>query len=158
MVIRGSLRWRHSERDGVSNHQPHRCLLNRLFKAQIKENVKAPSHWPLCWKFTSDRWIPSTKGKLLGKCSHLITSSWCTQGGKHLNEARSWLYIKNYVPIRLLQCRRGDYKLHRDIEFTVMTQRHQYMDLHYSRSKAISVIGFCIWLIHWGLVIELGQH
>ena len=24
-----SLQWRHNERDGVSNHQPHDCLLNR---------------------------------------------------------------------------------------------------------------------------------
>ena len=28
--------WRHNERDGVSNHQTYDCLLNRLFKAQIK--------------------------------------------------------------------------------------------------------------------------
>ena len=28
-----SLQGRHNERDGVSNHQPHDCLLNRLFKA-----------------------------------------------------------------------------------------------------------------------------
>ena len=35
-----TLRWRHNERDGVSNHQPHDCLLNRLFKAQIKETSK----------------------------------------------------------------------------------------------------------------------
>ena len=27
------LQWRHNERDGVSNHQPQDCLLNRLFKA-----------------------------------------------------------------------------------------------------------------------------
>ena len=26
-----SLRWRHNDSDGVSNHQPHDCLLNRLF-------------------------------------------------------------------------------------------------------------------------------
>ena len=26
-----SLQWRHNEHDGVSNHQPHDCLLNRLF-------------------------------------------------------------------------------------------------------------------------------
>ena len=31
-----TLQWRHNERDGVSNHQPHDCLLKRLFKAQIK--------------------------------------------------------------------------------------------------------------------------
>ena len=41
-----TLQWRHKERNGVSNHQPHECLVNRLFKAQIKENIKAPRHWP----------------------------------------------------------------------------------------------------------------
>ena len=30
----------HDERDGVSNHQPHDCLLNYLFKAHIKEISK----------------------------------------------------------------------------------------------------------------------
>ena len=57
------LKWRHNERAGVSNHQPHDCLLNRLFKAQIKENIKAPRHWTLCGDFTGDRWIPYTKGQ-----------------------------------------------------------------------------------------------
>ena len=47
------LHWRHNECDGVSNHQPHDCLLNRLFKAQIKENIKAPRHWPLWGPITS---------------------------------------------------------------------------------------------------------
>ena len=42
---------------------------------QIKENIKAPRHWPLCGEFTGDRWIPRTKGQLRGKCFHLITSS-----------------------------------------------------------------------------------
>ena len=46
----------------VSNQQPHDCLLNRLFKAQIKENIKAPLCLPLCGEFTDDRWIPRTKG------------------------------------------------------------------------------------------------
>ena len=41
-----------------ANHQPHECLLIRLFKAQIKENIKAPRHWPLLGEFTGDRWIP----------------------------------------------------------------------------------------------------
>ena len=35
-----ALQWRHNERDGVSNHHPRDCLLNRLFKAQIKETSK----------------------------------------------------------------------------------------------------------------------
>ena len=47
MVWLSALQWRHNERDGVSNHQPHECLLNRLYKAQIK-NINASRHWTLC--------------------------------------------------------------------------------------------------------------
>ena len=35
-----SLRWRHNGRDSVSNHQPHHCLLNRLFRHRSKETSK----------------------------------------------------------------------------------------------------------------------
>ena len=32
--------WRNNERDGVSNHQPHDCLLNRLFRRRSKKTSK----------------------------------------------------------------------------------------------------------------------
>ena len=35
-----SLHWRHSDHDGVSNHQPHDCLLNRLFRRRSKKTSK----------------------------------------------------------------------------------------------------------------------
>ena len=35
-----SLLWRHNGRDGVSNHQPHDCLLNRLFRLRSKKTSK----------------------------------------------------------------------------------------------------------------------
>ena len=35
-----SLQWRHNERDVVSNHQPHNCLLNRLFRRRSKKTSK----------------------------------------------------------------------------------------------------------------------
>ena len=35
-----SLQWGRNGRDSVSNHQLHDYLLNRLFKAQIKETSK----------------------------------------------------------------------------------------------------------------------
>ena len=35
-----SLRWRHNGRDGVSNHLPHDCLLNRLFRRRSKTTSK----------------------------------------------------------------------------------------------------------------------
>ena len=36
----GSLHWRHNDHDGVSNHQPHGCLLNRLFRRRSKKTTK----------------------------------------------------------------------------------------------------------------------
>ena len=34
------LHWRHNDHDGVSNHQPHDCLLNRLFKRRSRKTSK----------------------------------------------------------------------------------------------------------------------
>ena len=34
--VTSALRWRHNERDSVSNHQPRDCLLNRLFRRRSK--------------------------------------------------------------------------------------------------------------------------
>ena len=35
-----SLQWRHNGRDGVSNHQPHDCLLNHLLRRRSKKTSK----------------------------------------------------------------------------------------------------------------------
>ena len=35
-----TLRWRHNDHAGVSNHQPHGCLLNRLFRRKSKKTSK----------------------------------------------------------------------------------------------------------------------
>ena len=39
-IIWKTLHWRHNWRDGVSNHQPHDCLLNRLFGRRSKKTSK----------------------------------------------------------------------------------------------------------------------
>ena len=62
-----TLRWRHNEHDGVSNHQPHGCLLNRLFRRRSKKTPKLRVTG-LC--------VGNSKGQLRGKCFHLMTSSW----------------------------------------------------------------------------------
>ena len=36
-AINQSLQWRHNDHDSVSNHQPHGCLLNRLFRRRSKK-------------------------------------------------------------------------------------------------------------------------
>ena len=35
-----TLQWCHNERDGISNHQPHNCLPNRLFNHRSKKTSK----------------------------------------------------------------------------------------------------------------------
>ena len=52
-----------------------RLFTQPFIRAQIKENIKAPHHWPLCGEFTGDRWIPRTNGQQSEKCFHLMTSS-----------------------------------------------------------------------------------
>ena len=44
-----TLQWRHDGHDNVSNHQPHDCLLNRLFRRR--------------WKKTSRLRVARTKGQ-----------------------------------------------------------------------------------------------
>ena len=59
------LRWRHNGRDSVPAHQPHDCLLNRLFRRISKKTSKLRVTG-LCAGN-----LPGT-----GRCFHLMTSSW----------------------------------------------------------------------------------
>ena len=40
LLFVNSLRWRHNDHAGVSNHQPHGCLLNRLFRRKSRKTSK----------------------------------------------------------------------------------------------------------------------
>ena len=66
-----TLRWHHDEGDGVSNHQHHDCLLNRLFRRRSKKTSKLRVTG-LCGGI--HRWLH--KGPVTRKCFHLMTSSW----------------------------------------------------------------------------------
>ena len=59
-----ALRWRHNGRDSISNHQPHDCFLNRLFRRRSKKTSKlrvtglcagnspVPGEFPRKWPVT----------------------------------------------------------------------------------------------------------
>ena len=49
------------DHDGVSNHQPHGCFTQPFIQTQIKENIKAPRHWPLCGEFTGAGEFPEQR-------------------------------------------------------------------------------------------------
>ena len=48
----GPLRWHHNGHDSVS--PASRLFTQPFIRAQIKENIKAPRHWPLCGEFTGE--------------------------------------------------------------------------------------------------------
>ena len=68
-----SLQWRHNGQDSVSNHQPHECLLNRIFSRRSKKTSKLrvtglcvgnssvtgefPHKWPVTRKMFSFWWL-----------------------------------------------------------------------------------------------------
>ena len=47
-----------------------------VYSGEIKEDIKAPHHWPLWGEITVDWWIPRANGQWHGKCFHLMASSW----------------------------------------------------------------------------------
>ena len=51
-------------------------VYSTFIQRQIKENIKAPLHRPLCGEFTVDQWIPRTNGQWRRKFFYLMTSSW----------------------------------------------------------------------------------
>ena len=97
-----TLQWRHNGRDSVSNHQPHDCLLNRLFRrksqktsklrvtglcvgnspgtgefpaqmASYAENVSIWWRHHYLWESTVDRSIPLTDASNAGRVSMWLT-------------------------------------------------------------------------------------
>ena len=83
-----ALRWRHNGHGGVWNHQPHVCLLKRLFRYRSKK----PSKLHVTGFVWGHRWIPRTKGQLRGKYFPLMTSSW--NATIILPDSTSWQYTK----------------------------------------------------------------
>ena len=71
-----SLEWRHNGHDGDSNHQPHDCLLNRLFRRRSKKTSKLPVTGLCAGNSAGTDDFPAQNGQLRGKCFNLMTSSW----------------------------------------------------------------------------------
>ena len=70
-----TLHWCHNYHDGVSNHQPHGCLLNRLFSRRSKKTSKLRVTG-LCAENSPGPVNSPHKGPVTQKMFHLMTSSW----------------------------------------------------------------------------------
>ena len=49
-TVKTTLQWWHNEHNGVSYHQLHDCLLNRLFTRRSKWPLNSPHKGPVTWK------------------------------------------------------------------------------------------------------------
>ena len=70
-----TLQWRHNERDGVSNHQPHDCLFNRLFRRRSNNTSKLRASG-LCAGYSLVTGEFPAQRASDRKCFHFTTSSW----------------------------------------------------------------------------------
>ena len=64
----GQSQWRHNERDGVSNHQPHGCLLNCLFSRRSKKISKLRTTGLCVWNSPVTGEFPAQRSNNAENC------------------------------------------------------------------------------------------
>ena len=103
-----------------------------FIRAQIKENSKAPRHWPLCGEFIGDQWIPRINGQKRGKCFHSMTSSCITlrseHSGRHL--ATFWNKI-SWVKIMVILFKVCSKRLFENIFLSRFQHLGHWHQIHY---------------------------
>ena len=82
-----SLQRRHNDHDRVSNHRPHDCLLNRLFRRRSKKTSKlrvtglCAGNSPVTGEFPAQ--MASDSGNVSILWRHHIWQAWCRQNYTH---------------------------------------------------------------------------
>ena len=77
------LQWHHNGRNGVSNHQPHHCLLNCLFRRRSKKTSKlritglCAGNSPVTGEFAAHR-ASNVKNVSIWWCHHILNAVRCT--------------------------------------------------------------------------------
>ena len=116
-----------------------------FIQAQIKENIKAPRHWPLYGEFIGDRWIPRTKRPVTRKMfpfDDVIMWSFCVEklpAGWNRRTAAVISLIAVLVVVYWNSLLKKDQQL---IVNLPVLHRH----LHWSRSSFVTTDA----LAHWG--------
>ena len=119
-----TLPWRHNGRDSVSNHQPHDCLLNRLFRRRTKKTpklrvtglcagihrgpVNSPDKWPVTRKmfpfddvimkcFTNGLWAHITNLMKMHSARILLWKMWSSPDFAHFTTAQLVRHMQKYL-------------------------------------------------------------
>ena len=105
-----TLQWRHNDCDGVSNHQPHECLLNRLFGHR--------------WRKT-----PKLRGTGLCKGNSSVTGEFPAQRASNAENISIWWRHHDNVS-RAINCAnniiswRADHRLNSELTSSINRNKH----------------------------------
>ena len=95
-----SLQWRNNWHDGISNHQPHHCLLNRLFRRRSKKATKhrvtgrCAGNSPVTGEFPAQK----------GSNAENVSIWWRNRVGAELNSNISWKDMKMFYYPGIVHC------------------------------------------------------
>ena len=112
LVQCASLRWRHNDHVGVSYHQPHHCLLSRLFGRRSKKTsklrvtgfcagirrgpVNSPHKWPVTRKmFPFDDVIMWCLGSTIIIVYHISVKIIITVAIPHMKQTSIFSWVQN---------------------------------------------------------------
>ena len=99
-----SLQWCHNERDGVSNHQPHDYLLNRLFRRRSKKTLKLRVTGLCAGKSPVTGEFPAQRASNAENVFHLMTSSCSFTFKWQILASTSWRQVLIAI-IAINQCK-----------------------------------------------------
>ena len=116
-----------------------------FIKAQIKEDIIAPHHWPLWEEFTGDRWVPRTKGQQRGKNS--------TVQCRLLSDLRHEVRISNFVVSHVTHRPMYMYDVLYHYKACLTRYIHSQYKGHNGRDRIIFIMGILL-LVKRPLFIE----
>ena len=90
-----TLRWRHNGHDGVSNHQPHQCLLNRLFGFRSKKTSKLRVTDLIAGNLPGTREFPAQMASDSGN----VSIWWCHHECGYCDQGRWGQSVKFALPV-----------------------------------------------------------
>ena len=97
------LQWRHNESDGVANHQPHNCFLNRLFRHTSRKTSKLRVHGiceansPVTGEFSARNASNTENGSIWWRHHKVISGQRSTLASRHLWRVQVDMLIVKYI-------------------------------------------------------------
>ena len=141
-----ALHWRHNDHDGVSNHQPDGCLLNRLFRRRSKKTSKLRVT-DLCVENSPGPVNSPHKGPVTRKMFPFDDVIMESVGSLHERHSDKWLCGHGLMVYRTIHSRFPG----------ILSRIHLLFDIFHSHTEHIKSLFVefditSIVLIHWGRV------